>query len=495
MARLGRAGIGRAGLVGLLVLAAAGLAVVAGEEGAASTPVVVTYDEDGNIKRSNDMSTPAFVICFRESVEGTVIVAVLLNMLFKANLPHMKKWVWVGAFIGTGAFALLGVIAIIVWYQIKKTVPTAHRAAFEGVFAALACFILTLMAFKFLRLKDIMFKWENKLFKDSGAEADDAKQPADDAKQPAAEEKKAATCSCLEGLREMMHIKHQAISRDDDGVSPRMLIILTFSAIFREGVETVVFLLPMTTTHTEAGVFKGAAGGLAAGIAFGIFVLVVGKYMLRDIMWFFNLTTAFILFIAAGLSTYSMIEFEQVDRGALPRNDPIIMRPMYNIGCVKRHPQVETLCFLEEGTGAGLVFRSLLGYRATPTMLMCVAYLFYWQVIIVLMVLRYKKGTLFSRTPPGSSPPVTQAVALEQGQAGTGVGVGAMAPPMPLINIPSGYPAPFPGYHPPQGMQYYGAPPMPMSGTGFPMGGAPMGMPMQPMPGMMAPGNFQYGSA
>lgn len=51
------------------------------------------------------------------------------------------------------------------------------------------------------------------------------------------------------------------------------------------------------------------------------------------------------------------------------------------------------------------------------------------------------------------------------------------------------------GYHPPQGMQYYGAPPMPMSGTGFPMGGAPMGMPMQPMPGMMAPGNFQYGSA
>ena len=80
---------------------------------------------------------PAFVICFRESVEGTVIVAVLLNMLFKANLPHMKKWVWVGAFIGTGAFALLGAIAIIVWYQIKKTVPTAHRAAFEGVFAAL----------------------------------------------------------------------------------------------------------------------------------------------------------------------------------------------------------------------------------------------------------------------------------------------------------------------------------------------------------------------
>jgi len=400
---------------------------------------------NGEVVRTDDLSTPALIICFRECLEGCVIVAVLLNMLHKAGMNDKKKWVWVGVIIASFAMTVLGVIAIVIWYQIQKTVPTSGRAAFEGVLATIACGILTLMALKFLRLKDLMFKWENKLFKDT-SEAPTAEEV------PSTEPK--ASCSCLQAVRDLMHIRHQAIARDDSGVPPKLLILLTFSAIFREGVETIVFLLPMSTGTTELGLLKGALAGCAAGIGFGILVLAVGKYMLLDISWFFNLTTAFILFIAAGLSNYAMIELEQIDVvGAKSRNDPIVLRPMYNIGCVARHPTVEVNCFLEEGTGAGLVFRALLGYRAAPTMLQCVAYLLYWQAIIALVVLRYKRGTLFSRTPPSaqSSPraAVPNAVSLEEGAAGVSeqsAGAKPRAQPqqlqaqMPVVGVGMGAP-------------------------------------------------------
>ena len=39
----------------------------------------------------------------------------------------------------------------------------------------------------------------------------------------------------------------------------------------------------------------------------------------------------------------------------------------------------------------GLVFRALLGYRATPTMLMCIAYCLYWMIVSSVMMWRYKQ--------------------------------------------------------------------------------------------------------
>ena len=396
----------RAWMSVLVLCAAAGIAGVAGEEGAgiaapAPPPTIV----DGEVVRSDDMSIPALIICFRECLEGCVIVAVLLNMLGKAGMPDLKKWVWIGVIVSMAATAILGTIAIVVWYAIRAAVPQSAKAAFEGVLAVIAFTILTLMALKFLRLRDIMFKWENKLFKKEGDEQE-------------AVEEKASTCSCLQAVRDLMHIRHQQISKDESDVSPKMLMLLTFSAIFREGVETVIFLLPMSSQSTEAGLTKGALVGCAAGIAFGVFVLLVGKYLLINIEWFFRLTTLFILCIAAGLSNYAMIELEQIDlAGAKARNDPIILRPMYNIGCTWRHPQVDTNCFLDEAEGVGLVFRALLGYRGGPTMLQCVAYLVYWQVVLAIIVLRYKSGTLFSRASPKKIK-VPRAVELEEGKLG-----------------------------------------------------------------------------
>jgi len=66
---------------------------------------------------------------------------------------HMKKWVWFGVIVGTAAFFIIGAILLIIFYSVGKAIPGAAKAAFEGVLAIIACYILTAISFKFLRLK------------------------------------------------------------------------------------------------------------------------------------------------------------------------------------------------------------------------------------------------------------------------------------------------------------------------------------------------------
>ena len=197
----------------------------------------------------------------------------------------------------------------------------------------------------------------------------------------------------------------------------------------------------------------------AVGIAFGVFVLIVGKFVLLDPKWFFYATTLFIFFIAAGLSTYGMIEFEQIWYGDLrKRNDPFLLRPVYNIGCLHSvmgrvwTGVIDTHCLFPEYTGydyfgrervsnVGFIFRAMLGYRQSPTYLMCISYCTYWIVVLTIMMSRYKKGTLTSRFPgqheamEDSSKQSSTGVMDTKISHGTATGVPMMATSM--------YPAPF----------------------------------------------------
>jgi len=363
------------------------------------------------LKKNNDeFSIPAFVIGVRESIEGCVIAAVLLNACHKSGQHHMKPWVWFGVIVGTVSFLVAGAVCLIVWYSIRRNMPGAGKAAFEGVLAVLACGVLTHISFKFLRLKDLIMKWEGKLVQDKRGDA--VTDPA--SQQPAGCWQ--AFLNWIADFRAALNIRRQAIDASQQGeLTPKVIVLLAWSAIFREGLETVIFLLPLSEDGEEKGLVAGCLSGIAVGIVFGFFVLYVGKKLLLDPTWFFNLTTLFIFFIAAGLSTYSIIELEQIAAPELKAmNHPVLYRPMYNIGCLHQifgrvwRDEMDTKCFLPENEGydkfgnlqpnaVGLVFRALLGYRATPTMLMCIAYCLYWMIVTSVMMWRYKQGTLFSR--------------------------------------------------------------------------------------------------
>lgn len=295
-------------------------------------------------------------------MEGCVIAAVLLNALHKSGQGHMKKWVWFGVILGCASFLIVGAVCLVIFYSVGKAMPAQGRAAFEGVLALLACAILTKISFKFLRLKDLIMKWEEKLVQDKSknnhAEA-----------QSNPKGLWGTFLSCIADFRDALNIRHQAIDKDaQDELSWKVIVLLTFSAMFREGLETVIFLLPISSFTSEAGLTTGAVVGILVGIAFGILVLVVGKYFLLDPSWFFTATTIFIFFIAAGLSTYAVIELEQIGAPLFRSiNHPVLYRPLYNIGCLHESQGriwrgvIDTHCFLPENTGMQIGANSTCG--------------------------------------------------------------------------------------------------------------------------------------
>jgi FTR1 family protein len=391
---------------------------------------VAHAEEAGGVVKSNndsDFNIAAFLICVREAIEGCIIVAVLLNALHKSGQNHLKKWVWFGAIISTLGFVVVGGILIAIFETVGKNIPQEGKALFEGVLAVVACIILTIISLKFLRLKDLIMKWEAKLTQNKS-------QGTGAAAAAAAAGGGASAGSCclsfISDFRDALNIRHQAIDRaelnkgENSGLTWKDLVLITFSAIFREGMETVIFLLPISQMEgtTREGMVVGAVSGIAVGVGFGIMVLLIGKFVLLDPKWFFNLTTLFILFIAAGLSSYAMIEFEQVGyKKLLAENNPVFYRPAYNIGCLHKANGriwtgvIDTHCLFPEYTGydyfgnlrdgnLGMIFRAMLGYRATPTYMMGIIYCLYWIVVPSIMMWRYKQGTLFSRWGPDGPP-------------------------------------------------------------------------------------------
>lgn len=302
-------------------------------------------------EKDDQFSIPAFVIGVRESIEGCVIVAVLLNALHKSGQHEMKKWVWFGVIIGCTSFIIAGAVCLAIFYAIGEAMPQQGKAAFEGVLALVACAILTQISFKFLRLKDLIMKWESKLVQDKDNVAAEANTKQAGVWGP--------FLSCISDFRDALNIRHQSIDKNAQGeLSWKVIVTITVSALFREGLETVIFLLPISSTTSEVGLVTGCVAGIVVGIAFGIFVLVVGKYFLLDPTIFFNATTVFIFFIAAGLATYSVIELEQIGASPLKAmNHPVLYRPVYNIGCLPKsagrlwRDVVDTKCFLTEATG------------------------------------------------------------------------------------------------------------------------------------------------
>jgi FTR1 family protein len=335
-----------AGCAGLLIRLLAALALC-GLASAEEAGAIIVKDNDDRF------SIPAFVIGVRESIEGCVIAAVLLNACHKSGQTHMKAWVWFGVIVGCVSFLVAGAICLIVFYSIRKNMPGAGKAAFEGVLAVLACCVLTHISLKFLRLKDLIMKWESKLVQDKKS-CEQAEASA-----PARLGCWAGFMNWISDFRAALNIRNQAIDKDQQSeLTPKMIVVLAWSAIFREGLETVIFLLPLTGTTKEAGLVAGCLAGIACGIVFGLIVLYVGKVMLLDPTWFFNLTTLFIFFIAAGLATYATIEIEQIWAPQLQAiNHPVYYRPLYNIGCLHQvygrvwTHEMDTKCFLPENEG------------------------------------------------------------------------------------------------------------------------------------------------
>lgn len=136
--------------------------------------------------------------------------------------------------------------------------------------------------------------------------------------------------------------------------------LLVFFAVVREGVETALLLF----AAPGEGKLLGSVLGLGLAIAIGVLIYAFGRRI--HLHTFFRVTGVLLVFFAAGLVTHGIHELVEA-------------------GFIGGGPQLFDLsATLPDGTGAGAMLRSLLGYSADPTLIEGIAYVAYLALAVVL---------------------------------------------------------------------------------------------------------------
>ena len=196
------------------------------------------------------------IIVFREVLEGALIVGILYTYLNKTNQSEAIVRLWQGV----GAAIAASVLGSILFQMFADGFQGRSAKLFEGVVMILAAAILGTVIVWMAKNRNI---------------AEDLKEKAD-----------------------------EALSSDRVGYG---IFALSFISVFREGIETILFLYGVMVKEGGLNIALSVIGaGLGLGVAFLIFVQ--GRKV--PLKTFFNVTSILLIFVAAGMFTYGVHELE-----------------------------------------------------------------------------------------------------------------------------------------------------------------------------------------
>lgn len=268
----------------------------------------------------------SFVIALREGIEAALIVGIILGYLKKVGAEILAKPVYYG--VGLGVLASIGVAGLFLLLRVEF--GGKSEQLFEGITMLVAAVILTTMIL-WMRINSKTYS---------------------------------------EDLREK--VETALTKRQSYGLAS-----LAFVSIWREGIETVLFL--GSASFTSSGVQLLVGGGLGLGLAVLIGVAIM-KYSVRlNLRTFFNVTGILLILFAAGLVGRGILEFQEAGLIA-----PVIEH-VYDIN------------WLVNGQStAGKLLTALFGYDASPSLAEIFGYVGYW-VLIGFWMYRDAISNLFKR--------------------------------------------------------------------------------------------------
>ncbi len=268
----------------------------------------------------------AFVITLREGLEIALVVGIVLGYLAKTARREQSLYAWTGVIAASVASALLAISMRAVGAELEEP----FEQIFEGMTMLLAVAMLTWMVF-WMRSQARFFK---------------------------------------ANLEQRVQ---RAVTRGQNWG----LFLLAFLAVFREGVETALFLAANAFAADTGQTLLGALLGLAIAIAVGVLIYASARRI--NLKSFFDITSVFILLFAAGLLAHAVHEFQEI--GWLP-----VLTAM----------AWDTSWFLTNESFIGSLLRSLIGYNARPSLLEVASYAGYW--LIVLQAIRWWAQRIVSRS-------------------------------------------------------------------------------------------------
>ncbi|MFE1884220.1 iron uptake transporter permease EfeU [Streptomyces diastatochromogenes] len=291
-----------------------------------------------------DDAFPSFLIGLREGLEGGLIVSILVATLVRAEARSRLSQVWTGVLAAIAVAMSFGAVLTFTAASLSATA----QEAFGGTLGVIAVAFVTAMVF-----------WMRRSARSLSGEL------------------KAKVTGAL-------------------AMGSGMLILTSFLAVGREGLETALFLWTTARAAGEsAGPLTGAAIGLvlAAGLCWGLYRRVLKINLTR----FFTATGAVLIVIAAGVLGYGLRDLQE--GGVLPGGTAYAVD-------------------LTGSVGAGSWYSTLVQgvFNLTPTMtwLQVVAYVAYLVVVMTLFV----RGV--RATAPAAPAPATPDLAAEPAAAEAG---------------------------------------------------------------------------
>lgn len=266
----------------------------------------------------------AALIGLREGLEAALVVGIVLGYLRGIGYLEGRKSVWLGVF--AAVLASLGVAVVI--QLVGMELEGRAEQIFEGATMFLAVVVLTGMIF--------WMHYQARLIKTS-----------------------------LE-----RNVQDAVETGNRWG-----LMLVAFIAVFREGVETALFLSAAAFASDGQGTIIGAFLGLAAAVLIGL--LIYASTARLNIRLVFNITSVLLLLFAAGLLANGIHEFQEA--GLIPT----VIGQLW-----------DTNNLVDENSSLGQMLNAVVGYNGDPSLEEVVGYFGYW--IAVLLGLRWWIESRFS---------------------------------------------------------------------------------------------------
>ncbi len=256
------------------------------------------------------------IITLRESLEAILIIAILLAYLRTLDVRYYSKWIWYGVLLGISISFGLGIFMLLLSVNLTGLLEKAY----EGTISIIASIILT-----------YMILWISKNAHKMSGEI---------------------------GNKISAYISEQSLMG---------LLLLSFFAVFREGLETVLFLSVFFNLDL-LGVMIGLGIALSLGLIIGYLILFLGVRI--PARRFFMISSIFLLIIASGIFCYGVHEFIELFESI-----------GYSMG-ILREAIWSTHLLLPEESLLGQILKVLVGYDENPELLRVIAYVSYWFIIV-----------------------------------------------------------------------------------------------------------------
>jgi len=287
----------------------------------------------------------SLLITFREALEAALIVSIVSAYLRKIGQTSLNKYVYAGTVLAVAASISIGILVQLFYGGLTG----ASAELFGGAASLLAAAVLTYMIF-----------WM---------------------------------------ARNSKRIKGEIEQKVDMAVSKGQIFgiaSLSFVAVVREGIETVLFLTALFFVDPS-----GTAVGMMIGLALvvSLSILILRRTRGVNVRSFFKYSSILLIVLAAGLAGYGVHELLEAAE-AYGITLGILGQQAFNI-----NPS-DTTNFLHERGALGSFLRAMVGYDGNPEWLRVIVYVGYWLVVgaFVWRTFGGRHASQAATVPPTNSP-------------------------------------------------------------------------------------------